>query len=246
MKPRVPKPRIGLTCSTEDAGNGTVPRRTGTNFTYVQWVERMGGVPLLLPSASPAIADDLLDGLSGLLLTGGRDVHPSLYGKEPERRLGAVDVPRDRLEIPLIRAALKRELPVFAICRGLQVLNVAAGGTLRQDLVTDPEAFVQHQMETAGGSIPHHSITIEPGTLLHRLIGQPTVRVNSHHHQAVDSLAPGLVATAHAQDDTIEALEDPRARFVLGVQWHPEEMAAGDEVTGPLFEGFLAACASPR
>lgn len=240
-------PRIGLTTSTDDGGAGGPDRVCIlTKTAYPNWVERAGGLPLLLPNLSPELAGPALDGLDGLLLTGGKDVHPLVYGAEPERYLGTTDPQRDRFEMPLIREALARGLPLLAICRGLQALNAATGGTLRQDLASDADATVQHRMDVVGENVPHHSIEIERDSLLHLLLGATRVAVNSYHHQAADQLGEGLRVSARALDGTIEALEGASGRFVLAVQWHPEVMPADNEVTRAIFEGFVAACRSRR
>jgi putative glutamine amidotransferase len=238
-------PRIGLTCTTDDGATGPVPQRCVIKTTYVHWVERLGGLPLLLPNVSPDLADAMLEGLDGLLLTGGRDIHPLSYGAEPEKLLGIVDVMRDRFELPLVRAALARRLPLLAICRGLQALNVASGGTLRQDLTHDPRATVQHRMEITGAPSVQHTVEVEPGTRLHRLLGAERVAVNSYHHQAADRLGRDLRVSARAADGTVEGLEGTGSGFVVAVQWHPEAMPADHDVTRRLFEGFLEACRRP-
>ena len=235
------RPRIGLTCSTADGGDGSFAVRCLTNYSYINWLEHAGGLPLLLPNLSPELAGELLDGLDALLLTGGADVAPRLYGAEPEKQMGTVDVPRDRCELPLAREALRRDLPILGICRGIQTLNVAAGGTLRQDLGSDPAAWVQHGMRVVAGPTWQHTIAIEADTRLHRMVGEAEVHVNSYHHQAVGELAPGLRVAARAKDGTIEAVEAPGERFVLGVQWHPEVMSLGEPVSEAIFAAFVAA-----
>lgn len=238
-------PRIGLTTSTDDEGGGGPDRvRILTKTAYPKWVERAGGLPLLLPNLSPELAGPALDGLDGLLLTGGKDVHPLVYGAEPGKHLGTTDPQRDRFELPLIREALARGLPLLAICRGLQALNVATGGTLRQDLVHDRDATVQHRMDVVGENATHHTIELEAGSLLRGLLGADRVAVNSFHHQAADRLGDGLRVCARAMDGTIEALEGIDGRYVLAVQWHPEVMPADHHVTRALFESFVAACRS--
>ena len=238
-------PRIGLTCTTDDGGTGPVPQRCVSKVTYVHWVERLGGLPVILPNVSPDLADAMLEDLDGLLLSGGRDIHPLHYGAEPEKQLGIVDVPRDRFELPLVRAAMARRLPILAICRGLQVVNVASGGTLRQDLAQDPRSTIQHRMQNSGAPSVQHTVQVEPGTRLHRLLGEERVAVNSFHHQAADRLGRDLRVSAWAPDGTVEALEGTGSGFVVAVQWHPEAMPADHDLTRRLFEGFLDACRRP-
>jgi putative glutamine amidotransferase len=167
-----------------------------------------------------------LDTCDGLLLTGGVDVDPSRYG-DPERHPATeVDPARDAYELALAREALARDLPLFAICRGVQVLNVAAGGTLIQDVPSQHPGALVHSVEETPQTIAH-PVCVEAGTRLRELLGtradeHGSVSVNSRHHQALKSVAPGFVVSARAADGVIEAIERPQARFCIGVQWHPE------------------------
>ncbi|MBI2297879.1 MAG: gamma-glutamyl-gamma-aminobutyrate hydrolase family protein [Armatimonadetes bacterium] len=238
-------PRIGVTTTTL-ANTGSYHTATGANGSYLGWLERAGALPVLIPNLAPELAGGYLDLLDGLLLTGGLDVHPLLFGAEPDKNLGEVDVPRDRFELPLVRQALERELPIFGICRGIQALNVAAGGTLRQDLVSDPVARLQHWQKPVGGPMVHHSVSVEPDSRLAGVVGQEKVAVNSYHHQAVDRVGEGLRAVGFALDGTIEAVEGTGEAFVLGVQWHPEVMGPEDAVSTALFDAFVAACGVGR
>lgn len=235
------RPRIGLSSSSIDAGAATSARRCGVNCTYLDWVTREGGAPLMLPNVDPDAATAMLDACDALLLTGGDDVAPLLYGREPERQMGQVDAPRDEFELPLARLALERGMPILGICRGIQLLNVAAGGTLRQDLASDPAATVQHRMKTAGGPAVHHSIDIVPGSRLHTLVGHERMAVNSYHHQAVDDVADGFQATATSADGVIEALEPIDDRNILAVQWHPEVMPCERAESRALFAWLIEA-----
>jgi putative glutamine amidotransferase len=188
-----------------------------------------------------------LDGAHGLLLSGGEDVAPGRYGEEPIDALGKVNADRDVFEIGLIEEARKRALPVLAICRGIQVLNVARGGSLVQDIPTQMPECLPHSFKVPEFQPFHlaHELWIEKGTLLERLMreslsGADACEVNSRHHQAVKRLAPGFVVSATAPDGIIEAIEDPSSRFCLGVQWHPENFWRTGEFRA-LFEGFLEA-----
>jgi len=235
------RPRIGLTSSSIDNPVSTAPRRCGVNCTYLEWVTNAGGAPLMLPNVAPDAAAAMLDACDGLLLTGGDDVAPLLYGREPERAMGQIDSPRDNFELPLARLALERGLPILGICRGIQLLNVAAGGTLRQDLASDADATVQHRMKTAGGPAVHHSIDIVAGSRLHRLVGHERLAVNSYHHQAVERVADGFQATATAADGVIEALEPVDDRNILAVQWHPEVMPSEQAESRAMFAWLIEA-----
>ena len=209
--------------------------RIALNSSYVRALIAAGLTPLLVPPLlDPARAADVLDAVSGLVLTGGEDVHPSNFGEAPHPRLQEPDQARDAVEFALYRAARARGLPVLAICRGIQLVNVAEGGTLYQDLASERPSAIKH-VDPKG----HHGLRVEPGSLLRRTVGDP-VRVNSRHHQAVKILAPSLRAVAWADDGVIEGVEprDAGAPWLLAVQWHPE-----DDVETGLFEGFSSEAA---
>jgi len=234
------RPRIGITgVSRLVQGN----ERTGVNVAYVSSVLRAGGLPLVLSPLVPAeLTGALANTLDGILLTGGEDVAPSLYGEEPHRRLGDVDPRRDQLEAGLLLAARARGVPVLGICRGIQLVNAALGGTLWQDLATQrPEALAHNQQ--AGRTARTHAVTAIAGTRIAAAAQAGTFEVNSFHHQAIRRLAPGLVATATAPDGIIEAVEsEPGAPWLLAVQWHPEEFhAESDAVDRGLFAELIAA-----
>jgi putative glutamine amidotransferase len=171
----------------------------------------------------------------GLVLTGGEDVAPERYGAAPHPRLGEVDPVRDAAELALIAAARQRGMPILAICRGIQILNVALGGTLYQDLDSERPGLVPHAGETS-----HHAVRVETGSLLERTLGTRSTTVNSRHHQAIRDLAPGLKAVAWADDGVIEGAEptDPSAPWMVAVQWHPEDLTER-----ALFDGFARAVA---
>ena len=209
---------------------------------YVAALDRAGAtVRELAAGAEPSTA---LDGCDGLLLTGGADVDPRKYGETERHPSVHVDDARDALELPLARRALERDLPLLAICRGMQVLNVAAGGTLVQDLPSARPSAVHHRVPEPR-TAPAHDIDVTRGTCVARLLGgrdAPGLRltVNSRHHQALRDTAPGFVASATAPDGIVEAIERPDLRFCVGVQWHPENFWATGEFA-PLFAAFVDA-----
>ena len=220
---------------------------------YRQSVLHVGGeVRVLEPQARAAGAEvdvdtDILSGVDGLLLTGGEDLAPARYGAEPHPTISDVNPARDEFELNLVADARRRGMPIFAICRGIQVLNVACGGTLVRDIPTEVKGALAHRLQIP----PHeayslaHEVWLDKDTLLARLMRErlsdaDSCDVNSRHHQAVEKVAPGFVASATAPDGVIEAIEDPSARFCLGVQWHPENFWRTGEFR-PLFEGFLEA-----
>jgi putative glutamine amidotransferase len=208
---------------------------------YDAAVRRAGATPRAL-----SLDDDAgtgLDGADGLLLTGGDDVDPALYGEPPHPTYDVSEPGRDAFEIELVRRALAADLPVLAICRGLQVLNVALGGTLIQDIPSEPGPLLQHDAEGPPNTLAH-TVTVTPGSCLAALVGPDETRaVNSRHHQSIRALGQGVVVTAVSPDGVIEGAEVPTARFCVGVQWHPENFHATGEFSG-LFEGFVAACRS--
>ena len=211
--------------------------------TYVQAVAAVGGVPLILP---PYLERPLLrgafDGIRGLILSGGGDIHPSLFGEEDQGLLWRVDRQRDRTELTLASWALTEDVPVLAICRGVQVLNVAAGGTLVQDMPTQiPQALSHSSVAGRPTSRIAHTVDVEEDTRLATLIGAGTIGVNSAHHQAAHTIGDGLVVAARSPDGVIEGLEAPDHPFCLGVQWHPEAMIESTPAMGRLLEGFIEA-----
>ena len=209
---------------------------------YVRAVERAGGLPVVLAPGTPEDAPVLLDHLDGLLLTGGADVDPGLYGQPPHETVTRIIPERDALEVALCREALRRDMPLLAICRGQQVLNVATGGTLIQDLPSQWKGAVNHDPEGERWS-PAHDVRILPGTRLREILGQERVEVNSFHHQAVKEPGQGVVVSAFAEeDDVVEGIEIPGRRLAVGVQWHPEAFWDKDGRFQPLFEALVKAC----
>ena len=212
---------------------------------YRQAVLHVGGSPRILePSAG---VDEAFSGLDGLLLAGGDDVAPSLYGEAAHGTIVEAEPGRDEFEIALVRRARAHQMPIFAICRGIQVLNVACGGTLVQDIPSQVPGALTHVLAVPPNQSFSlaHEIWIEKDSLLSRLMRErlneaDTCEVNSRHHQAVNVVAAGFRVAATAPDGVIEAIEDPAARFCLGVQWHPENFWRTGEFR-PLFEGFLEA-----
>lgn len=233
------RPVIGLTCSTSTEKG--LPRYHCPE-PYVRRVEEAGGLPILLPTTDPARVPGLLALVDGVILIGGDDVDPALYGAKRHPALGSVDRARDRFEIEVARRASAGALPAFGICRGCQVMNVALGGTLIQDIPSEVSSALAHAelVDAASAGAPVHSASVVPGTRLHRVLGRRRVAVNSHHHQSVDRPAEGFDVTARTSDGVVEAAEIPGHVFFLGVQWHPERMPKTD-ATRRLFRAFVAA-----
>lgn len=210
--------------------------RLVVNRQYVDALREAGADVVLLP---PGPLPPLLDRLDGVLIPGGVDVDPRHYGEEPRPGLGDVDQELDAIELPLVRAAAGRGLPVFGICRGQQVVNVALGGTLYQDIVSDGVSSVTHDEPLEKGrDFLAHAIEVEPDSRLRQLLGATRLPVNSFHHQVVRRIAPGLRVTATSDDGLVEGLESADGR-VLTVQCHPEELTAHAWARA-LFSGFVA------
>lgn len=199
--------------------------RTGVNAAYIQALRAAGGVPLVLsPLIGTSMAVSALTGIDGLLLTGGEDIDPSWYGTEPSPNLSTPSRDRDLFELALFAVARQQQLPVLGICRGIQLLNVALGGTLYQDLPSERPGAVEHRPDSPR-DFRSHRVRLQPESRVAAALGTTSLTVNSSHHQAIKDLAPGLLATGWTDDELIEAVETPsNAPWLLAVQWHPEEM----------------------
>ena len=205
--------------------------------SYVRSVAQAGGVPLLVPPSSGDGFEEILDALDGLVFSGGSDLDPELYGEDAHPETTGVIRERDDFELALMKAALDRDLPVLAICRGSQVLNVALGGGIEQHV---PDRVGNDAHKEIPGVFAEHDVEVTAGTRLASIVGART-HVKSHHHQSFTGVGDQLQVTAHAEDGTPEGLEDPTRRFTLGVLWHPEE---GEDLA--LFEALVAEAAEHR
>jgi putative glutamine amidotransferase len=218
--------------------------RTGINAAYVKSVVAAGGVPLVLsPLLGPSLAARALAGADGLLLTGGEDMDPAWYQAAPSPHLYPPSRERDLFELALFAAARQMELPILGICRGIQVINVAMGGTLYQDLPTERPSAIEHNA-TLPRDARVHAVRLAPGSRVATALGSAPLTVNSFHHQAILDLATGLTASGWSDDDLIEAVETGAGPWLLAVQWHPEEMFA--DAAAPergLFGAFVEAAA---
>lgn len=243
------RPVIGIPTQTLQAIDGIpagLPHSWVMNRRYYHAVTAVGAVPWMIP----LLHDDLdtlreiFDRLDGLLIAGGVDMHPSRFGEAEHPKLGRTDTARDVVELQLTTWALEEGMPLFGLCRGLQVLNVARGGTLWQDIADQvPEAARHDYFPTDGFArdYPAHDVRLAPWSLLRGIYGEDTVAVNSMHHQAIRELGHGLLASAHSPDGLIEAVETPGDHWVLGVQWHPEMFEETDPRTRALFQAFIDA-----
>ncbi|SHK67529.1 gamma-glutamyl-gamma-aminobutyrate hydrolase family protein [Desulforamulus aeronauticus] len=231
-------PLIGITSSYDRESN-----RTFISRFYCQVIEAAGGLPLILPCIlGEKTVDRILDKIDGLLLSGGVDVDPLLFGEEPLPSLGSICPERDTFELALTRRALTLGLPILAVCRGLQVLNIAAGGNVLQDIGSHIAKPLKHDQQ-APLWYGTHSIEVLPGSRLAAIFGEKTI-VNSFHHQAVARIAAGFLATAWSSDGVVEAMESSSSSFIVGIQCHPECMWEHDPKMFQLFKEFVAASAT--
>ena len=231
------RPVVGITL-----GDGDEPGLHAMREDYVRSVEQAGAVPVVLPPVRPDDAGLVLDRLDGVVLSGGVDVDPALYGREPHPRLGRVNRRRDDFELALVREAVRRDVPTLGICRGQQVLNVARGGTLLQDIPSEWTGAMDHDARGRRWRRAH-DVEVLPGSRLRAILGRDSVPVNSFHHQAVADVGDGLVVSARCPGDgMIEGLEIPGAHFVVAVQWHPESFWNRTDSFQPLFDAHVEAC----
>jgi len=226
----VARPVVGVTAYVEQARWGAWDQPAVLiPYDYVRMLETAGARPLVVPPSSDAV-DETLDALDGLLISGGPDVDPALYGAETHAATDEPRTARDAGELALLTGALERDLPVLAVCRGSQLLNVARGGDLVQHL---PETLGHEGHKHEAGSFSEHAVDVKAGTRLGSLVGEHAP-VRSHHHQGFGRVGEGLVETAWAEDGSLEGIEDPTRRFALGVLWHPE---AGEDTA--LFDALV-------
>lgn len=236
------RPVIGIVGNLliEQAGFSPGMERSYVNNDYVAAVERAGGIPFILPVVrGQDVAERQTECVDALLISGGYDMDPLLYGEEPIRALEYVYRETDIFQLRTIKTALKRGQPILAICKGIQLLNVACGGTLYQDLGEIPGSFVKHS-QNRKRFCPSHTVVTEGESLIAELFGG-AFPVNSYHHQALKEIGRGLVVTSRAMDGVVESVETEDDSFVVGVQWHPEMMLSGGDEMLPLFLRFAEA-----
>lgn len=246
------RPLIGVTTSEVRPAERVTPlpegeprgREMALGLPYLKGLEAAGGLPLVMPPLPEEAIEPLLDRLDGILLSGGPDIDPQTYEADPHPELGPTEPDLDRFELAVAARADARELPILAICRGTQALNIVRGGALHQHLPDISEQIAHRQMTP--GDQPSHAVEVEAGSrLAATLEGSERLEVNSFHHQAIDRLGAGLVVSARAPDGTIEAVEDPSRRFLIGVQWHAETLTHRP-FEAALFEDFVDACREER
>lgn len=233
------KPLIGLT-PAHDMESGDVKARP----TYMRALKAAGAIPVVMPlDASEEDLKQLSQDLDGFLFTGGPDVHPFLFGEETQAHCGNVSPARDQMEISLLPMIMELQKPILGICRGIQVLNIALGGNIWQDIPSQvTRDFPLAHSQPFSYDMPCHTVALTEGSLLARISESSSIEVNSMHHQAVKDLAPGLIASAYSTDYLIEALEMPDYPFFIGVQWHPEYLWEKNKEAFRLFQTFVKAC----
>jgi putative glutamine amidotransferase len=235
---------IGITCTELQPEQADRPPRIGQNQSYIRAVSRAGAAPLLIPHITDEPRLRALYGrLDGILLSGGEDIDPAHYGERVHEKCRTIAARRDETELMLARWAMDEGKPLLAICRGIQVLNVAQGGSLYQDIQAQIPGTERHDWYP-GYPRNHrpHTVTIAPGTRLAGIVEETSMPVNSLHHQALKKIAPGLVVTACAPDGIVEAVEADNHPFAVAVQWHPEELADNDPRAQHLFDALAEAC----
>lgn len=228
---------IGITAHMDD-GRHTISRDN------IWAISDSGGVPVVLPNVTDEVViDHYVQMIDGLYVTGGGDIDPTLFGEEPHPNLGTITPERDAFELQLLRKCLKADIPILAVCRGCQIVNIAAGGDMFQDIYGQiPKQLLQHQ-QRGPRSHPSHYVHVSKNSLLHSIVGSQFIKVNSLHHQAVREMGEGFKVCGTASDGIIEAFESEDHRFVVAVQWHPENMfGAGDTCSVRLFKAFIDAC----
>ena len=245
------RPTIGVTTQTLQAIDGIpsgLPTSVVMNQRYYEAVAAAGGAPVLIPLLEDVDAlRGAYEACGGILIPGGVDMDPATYGEAPHEKLGRIDPDRDRVELQLARWAAEDKKPLLGLCRGLQVINVAAGGSLYQDVEAQFDGAIRHDyFPNYGFERDHlaHDVAVAPESRLRGLVDLEQLPVNSMHHQGVKTLGSGLVACAVAPDGLIEAVESANGHWMIGVQWHPEVFEADDPHTRDLFRGFIEASRS--
>ena len=231
------RPIIGITCDYDwEVG------RSQLYSGYYEGISQAGGLPFLIPALESSYASDIISRLNGLVLTGGQDVDSYLFGEEPHPKVGRMNPYRDELEIALCKEAVIHNIPVLGICRGAQIMNVAMGGTIYQDIesqVEDAKLICHDQQAPKWFGI--HEVEIGDGSSLREIFGAKVIRTNSFHHQAIRRPGEMLIAVGHTRDGIVEAIETKDHSFYIGVQWHPERMLNKDINALKLFQAFIRA-----
>lgn len=230
------KPIIGISSSLNE-------HVLSVHTDYIKAITKFGGVPIILPNLQEDAIESIVELLDGLLLTGGGDIDPTLFNEEPHQNLGTITPERDEFEIAIIQKMMKLNKPIFGICRGLQILNIAIGGDMYQDIYTQSQNKLLQHTQLAPRSHTSHFVQVSEGSKLSDIVQVEKFKVNSFHHQAVRKIPVDFKASAIASDGIIEAFESMNHKFVMGLQWHPEcLLSKNDHASTAIFEAFILSC----
>lgn len=235
------KPIVGISGSIIIDGGGNFPgyRRSYVNEDYVKSVIKNGGIPYIIPmNSDESVVKEQISHVDALILSGGHDVTPRFYGEEPHKSLGGVLPERDIFDFNLIKYAMEKDIPVLGVCRGYQIMNVYFGGSLYQDVGLKKDTYVKHN-QVNFPTMTSHSVDLVDGSKLKELFKEDTIMVNSFHHQIVNKVAEGFLASAISKDGVVEAIEKKDHKFMLGVQWHPEMLHQTEEKMNLLFATLI-------
>ncbi|MFM1525344.1 gamma-glutamyl-gamma-aminobutyrate hydrolase family protein [Helcococcus bovis] len=235
------RPVIGISGSIiiESAGGFEGYRRSYVNEDYCESVIKNGGIPYIIPmNSDDEVIRQHVENIDALILSGGHDVTPTLYGQEPHQKIGQTLLERDKFDYKLIKYAKERNIPILGICRGYQILNVYHGGTLYQDLSLNKDVYIKHN-QVGNPTLLTHTVNIEKGTKLHKFFEKDSMMVNSFHHQIVDKVADEFKVSAKSKDGVVEAFESKNYSFMIGVQWHPEMLHRVEESMNLLFKNLI-------
>ncbi|NMA96001.1 MAG: gamma-glutamyl-gamma-aminobutyrate hydrolase family protein [Clostridiales bacterium] len=235
------KPIIGITCDYDYES-----KTSKLHENYFKAISKFDGLPILLPGNNIEDIEIILSIVDGILLTGGADIDPFYYDENPHIALGNINPYRDEFEIELAKQTIDRNIPILGICRGAQVMNVAMGGSLYQDIeACFKDSAIAHRQKapTDHGT---HTVQVDPGSLLYKIVENEKISVNSFHHQAVKRVAPGFKAIGHAPDNVVEAITNEDHAFALGLQWHPERMIDSEKHSKYIFNAFIDAAINKR
>ncbi len=234
------KPIIGITSFFEKESSGKL---SAVSYDYVKAIKAAEGIPIVIPIITE---EELLDGyisiIDGLLLSGGEDLSPLLYGENPIDKVNSTCCDRDKWEMALFEKAYKKQIPILGICRGMQLINVALGGTLYQDINKQVENSLGHCPKESIADQPYHRVKIDEGSKLYNIFGKKDIEVNSFHHQSLKDIGKGLKATAYSHDGIVEGVESLERDLLMGVQWHPEKLTERYPIFLNIFKAFIKTC----
>jgi len=235
------KPKIGITCNVANKNSDFY---TNIHYRNIDVIYKAGGLPIILPSTGEE-CEEYLDILDGIYFSGGIDVNPMFFGEDPICGIGSTNIERDKFEIELYKKAVRIDRPMLGICRGMQVINIAAGGTIYQDLSAQLPNCICHSQGGSPRSDYFHKILIEENSKLYNIYKNKEIYTNTFHHQSIKDVAPGFKITAKTKDGVIEAIESINNRYIVAVQWHPEHMYYAHDEHFEIFKSFVDECKKP-